>query len=138
MNLQTPIFKSRAWGPLGLLLVVDIAVPLLQKAASKSSHGDDVWDYYLALLANASLWIALALAPLQLLLWTIVLKRCDLGWAYPITALAYPLTMFAAAFCFGERYDWHVWTGAMLITLGAAVLGPPEHTGAGPDSLEIH
>jgi len=62
------------------------------------------------------------------LAWIQIFARLDLGWAYPITSLAYPITMIFAAVLFSERYDWQVWAGAMLIAAGAVVLGPPRRS----------
>lgn len=57
-----------------------------------------------------------------------ILAGRQIGWAYPLTSLAYPLTMILAAVVLAERYDWHVWVGAVLISAGAAVIGPPMRT----------
>lgn len=101
---------------------------VLQKAASRTGGADDGWAYLVDMLRSPLLWVAIAMTPIQLWLWTVTLRRTDLGWAYPVTALAYPLTMIVALLAFGESYNWHVWLGAILITAGAAVLGPPERT----------
>ena len=127
-----------AWIPLGALLVADVCVFVLQKAASHTEDGATWWNYLNEVIRSPLLWVAVALTPLQLWLWTITLRRSDLGWAYPVTALAYPITMLVALAVFHERYSWHVWLGAGLITLGAATLGPPERTQAGdtPESKD--
>lgn len=117
---------------LAALLAADVAVFLLQKYAATDASAPDpstpsvqaTPSFLRAVLSEPALWGAILLAPVQLLLWTRVLRGSDLGWAYAITALAYPLTMLAALLLFHERYDWHVWLGAALIAAGAAVLGP--------------
>lgn len=106
----------------GGLLLVDVTVFLLQKSAAASAAAEAT--FLTGVLGRPALWASLCLAPLQLLLWTRLLSRTALGWAYAITSLAYPLTMLAASALFGERYDRHVWIGAILITAGAALIGP--------------
>jgi drug/metabolite transporter (DMT)-like permease len=121
-----------AWAPLAALLAADIAVFLLQKGASRGEHGGSAMDYLLEVAKSPLLWCAVAMTPVQLWLWTTTLRRADLGWAYAVTALSYPLTMVVATVLFSEHYDWHVWAGAALITGGAMALGPAE-SGSGSD-----
>lgn len=109
------------------LLAVDVAVFMLQKMAS-SGDTDEGWRFFVTLLRSPTVWLMVCLLPVQLWLWTRILASSDIGWAYPVTSLAYPLTMVMAALVFSERYDWHVWVGALLITAGAAVLGSPQRS----------
>lgn len=110
------------------LLAVDVAAFLLHKVASKGRPDESVVHFFVKLVQTPALWIAVGLMPVQLWLWTRILARADIGWAYPLTSLAYPLTMILAAVVLAERYDWHVWVGAVLISAGAAVIGPPMRT----------
>ena len=127
MRTRSPVL---AWLPLAGLLAADVCVFVLQKGASSSDATHEGWAYLLDVVRSPLMWVAIGLTPLQLWLWTVTLRRSDLGWAYPVTALAYPITMLIAFAVFGEHYSWHVWVGAGLITAGAAVLGPPEQTAA--------
>jgi drug/metabolite transporter (DMT)-like permease len=117
-----------AFARLGLLLLVDVAVFLLQKAAS-GDEPQGASDVLRHAAASPLLWLALILAPVQLWLWTQILERSDIGWAYALTSFAYPLTMLFASVLWRERYDAHVWVGALLITAGVLVLGPQHRTG---------
>lgn len=110
------------------LLAADVAVFLLQKVSSSGGHDESLVAFFVTLMRTPTLWLAVSLMPVQLWLWTRILARADIGWAYPVTSLAYPLTMILAALVLSERYDWHVWIGALLITAGAAVLGPPQRS----------
>ena len=114
---------------LAALLAADVTVYVLQKAASAST-ASGAGHFFSGVARAPSLWLALALGPVQLWLWTRILKRSDIGWAYPLTALAYPLTMVAAAAIFGERYGTRVWLGAAVIAAGALVIGPSTSGGS--------
>ncbi len=69
------------------------------------------------------MWLGVGLGLLQLLVWTGILARTELSVAVPISSLCYPLTMVAAQLVFRERLGWPVWVGALLITLGVAIVG---------------
>jgi drug/metabolite transporter (DMT)-like permease len=118
---------------LAALLAVDVVVFMLQKVASQTD-ATGAREVLMHAAASPMLWIAVGLAPVQLWLWTKILRRSDIGWAYALTSLAYPLTMLAAVSFLRERYDLHVWLGALLITAGVVVLGPQHKTSANPES----
>jgi|GEM_PF-1461788 len=108
---------------LGLLLCADVTSYLFEKVACSHAGGDG--SQLLANLLHQPLfWASLAIAPVQLLLWTAILGRIDLSLAYPISGLNMPLTLVAATIMLGEKLSWPVWLGAALITLGGIVLGP--------------
>ncbi len=67
-------------------------------------------------------WVGIGLALLQLWVWTGILARTELSLAFPISSLCYPLTMVAAQYVFREPLGWSVWAGALLITLGVAIV----------------
>ncbi len=68
------------------------------------------------------MWLGIGLGPLQLWVWTGILARTELSLAFPISSLCYPLTMVAAQLVFREQLGWQVWVGALLITLGVAIV----------------
>lgn len=116
-----------AYWLIAALLAVDVTVFMLQKAATRT-QASSLPAVVLHAVKTPMLWVALALALLQLWLWTTILRRSDIGWAYVFTGLAYPLTMIAACLFWQDHYDPRVWLGALLIAAGVAVLGP--HTTA--------
>jgi hypothetical protein len=80
---------------------MDRSAALLQKLASGYADGAGS-RFYISLLAQPLAWLSVALRPLQFLVWTRILARVDLGLAYPLTTLSYPVTMIAAGLLFHE------------------------------------
>jgi len=116
---------TKAYRPFALLLVLDTAVALLDKIASTHGAGQGA-AFYGSLIGQPWLWLALAVRPLQLIVWTRILRRTDLSFAYCVTSLCYPVTMVCAVLLFHEHLPAPVWIGAALITLGVASLAAPE------------
>jgi drug/metabolite transporter (DMT)-like permease len=108
----------------GILLMLDVTVFLLEKTASDYATGQGA-RFFLSLALEFRTWAALALALMQLLIWTRILSCIDISLAYPLTSLVYPLTMLCAQFILGESLPWQVWIGALVITLGSAIMGHP-------------
>ena len=105
-----------------LLLALDVVIMLFQKlAANQAQEGSS--SFYISLLTQPLAWISLGLAPIQLLVWTKILASTELSIAYPFSSLSYPLTMFVAQLTLGEHLNFKVWAGALLITLGVAIVG---------------
>ncbi len=119
------------FGPFTLLMALDVGVQLVEKLASlravgASSGGAEsgpASGLLLSYLTQPWVWVVLALKIAQLLTWTQILRRVDISLAFPLTALAYPLTMLFAVLLFHEHLGWQIWTGALLITAGAVVMG---------------
>ena len=105
-----------------MLLTLDVVIMLFQKIATNHAQ-EGSSSFYISLLAQPLAWIGLGLAPLQLLIWTKILARTELSVAYPISSFSYPLTMFVAQLTLGEHLNFKVWAGALLITLGVAIIG---------------
>lgn len=121
--------RMRLAGALGLLLLLDAAVWLAEKKGV-SLTGDGGWNFVRGVLCQPLIWLAVAAGPLQLWLWTWILGRSDLSLAYPITSLAYPLTMGCAWVFLGEHIPAQLWAGALLITAGVVAIG--SHVGESP------
>jgi drug/metabolite transporter (DMT)-like permease len=117
---------TKAYRPFALLLLLDTTVSLLDKQASTRAQGSGA-AFYTSLLNHSWLWMALALRPVQLVVWTRILRKTDLSLAYSLTSLSYPLTMLCAVVLFHERLPGPVWFGAALITIGVACLAEPQH-----------
>jgi drug/metabolite transporter (DMT)-like permease len=108
---------------LAVLLCADAGSYLCEKLACNRTAGDG-WVFLVAVTRQPWMWAAWAIGPIQLWTWTRILGRLDLSFAYPISGLNTLLILPAATLLLGERLSWHVWTGALLITLGGAIIGP--------------
>ena len=120
MNAHSPGHR-KAMLLFTVLIALDVAVWALQKGAiirAETAGG----SLAMALVAQPLAWLALLLAPLQLLLWTRVLARVDLSLAYPATSISYPLTMLVAVLLYHEKLGADVWIGALLVTVGVWML----------------
>jgi len=108
-----------------LLLVIDVTALLSEKLAALSAGpaiGQEQYFYW-QLLHKGWTWLALALGPVQLLIWSNILKRSDLSFAYCVSSLCFPATMLAAYILLKEHIDTCAWLGAFLVTFGAALIG---------------
>jgi len=114
--------RSFPWVLFALLLLLDVAVWMIEKVGVSNVESSEA-VFMLGVASQPLIWLAVALGPVQLWLWTRILARADLSLAYPLTSLAYPLTMICARFFFHEHISWLVWMGAILITLGVALIG---------------
>jgi len=104
-----------------LLMALDVTVWVLQKGAVLNA-GAASNSLAQALFKQPFAWLALLLAPLQLLLWTRVLARTELSLAYAATSMSCPLTMLAAVLLYHEKLSADIWIGALMITLGVSLL----------------
>jgi drug/metabolite transporter (DMT)-like permease len=108
-----------------MLLTADITVLLAEKIAARTAGqalGHET-EFYWQLLHIWWTWLGVCLGPVQLILWTTILKRTELSLAYCITSLGYPLTMIAAVLLLKEQLGWEAWLGATFVTFGAALIG---------------
>ncbi len=106
-----------------LLWILDVAVFMSEKAAVAGSTFDVPAVFYIRLLHQPWWWVGLAMGPLQLWVWTAILRRVALSVAYPVSSANYLLTMAAARLVFGEQLGWSVWLGAVFITAGIVLVG---------------
>lgn len=117
-----------------LLLLTDTLVLVFEKfgAAKAGLPESGTVDFFARLVQVPWTWLAVAMTPLQLLLWTRILDRCDLSIAYPVSSLCFPTTMITATILFHEQLSLSAWIGAVLITLGVAIVGSDARPDYGP------
>lgn len=108
------------------LMVLDVMVLLVEKIASNRVDGEG-WSLVEGFVSQPWLWLVLGLKVGQLVTWTAILARADISLAFPLSSLSYPLAMLASTLVLGEVLGWQVWAGGILITAGAAVMGPGGH-----------
>ena len=99
---------SRPTFPFGwfsALMLLDVGVLLVEKTASTDARGDGI-ALVLSFLSQPWVWLILVMKLAQLRTWSVLLSRMDLSLAFPLTALAIPITMGAAVVLFGEHLEW--------------------------------
>src|SRR5277367_5870318 len=108
-----------------MLLTVDVTVLLTEKIAAHTAGpalGNE-GNFYWQLLHINWTWLGVGLGPVQLTLWSLILRKTDLSLAYCVTSLGYPLTMLASVLLLKEQLGWEAWLGALFVTFGAALIG---------------
>lgn len=111
-----------------VLMLLDTSVFVLDKVASRQAMIVS-GPFYWRVVTQPWIWLAFALGPVQLWVWTRILKRIDLSLAYPLTTVSYLATMVVSEVVFKEALGGRVWVGAMLIMAGVAVLGKAPESG---------
>ena len=116
------ITKKFPYIAFALFLILEVCVFLSNKMVSDHATGYGM-GFYLGLLSQPWIWASLLLASAQFFFWTAILQKAELGHAYSMSSLSYPLTMLAAGFVFNEHLPPLVWVGGGLITLGVIIIG---------------
>lgn len=117
-DLRVPIFLFAA------LLTTDVSVLVFEKigaAAAGDAVGNEL-SFYLKLACLPWTWAVIVLSPIQLVIWSKILSKTDLSLAYPVSSLCFPFTMIASFFVFNDKVSPEAMLGALLITLGIAVV----------------
>lgn len=117
---------------LGLALVgVGIALNVGAQVALKfavAGTGNVSWDDPVALLRlmfNPLVILGLFLYAASVVNWLVVLKRLDLGLAYPLMSLGYLLTFAIGVWCFKEPVSSTRLLGIAVIIAGVVLLTRP-------------
>jgi drug/metabolite transporter (DMT)-like permease len=63
-----------------------------------------------------------------------LMSRSDISFLWPLTALSFVMTTFAALFFLGENVSSVRWAGVILIVIGAALISYSEHVKKAPVS----
>jgi drug/metabolite transporter (DMT)-like permease len=58
----------------------------------------------------------------------VLLSRSDISFLWPLTALSFVLTTFAAVMFLDEKVSTVRWTGVVFIVIGAALISYSEHS----------
>lgn len=78
---------------------------------------------YLRLIFNPWVVLGTTLLLVWLLSRMILLGWADLSYVLPITSLSYVCNELTGHYLLGEQIAWPRWTGTLMITAGAAVVG---------------
>ena len=61
-----------------------------------------------------------------------LMSRSDISFLWPLTALSFVMTTFAALFFLGENVSSVRWAGVIFIVIGAALISYSEHVKKAP------
>ena len=77
----------------------------------------------LAMFSNPLILIAVPLYASGFVIWSIVLSKLDLSYAYPFMALAYVLVPLLSWLVLGEHIPTMRWVGIAVICVGLVLVG---------------
>ncbi|HEX9889179.1 MAG TPA: EamA family transporter [Nitriliruptorales bacterium] len=87
------------------------------------SRADGLWHTALQILTTWQVLLGFALFGLSSMFWLAALSRLPLSTAYPVVSLSYVLILFFSVTLLGERPSLTVWTGALFVMTGVALIG---------------
>jgi drug/metabolite transporter (DMT)-like permease len=64
----------------------------------------------------------------------VLMSKDDISFLWPLTALSFVFTTFAAIWFLHEKVSWSRWVGVAFIMIGAAFISYSEHSKGGSDT----
>lgn len=83
---------------------------------------DHIGIFWKRVFSSPLLWAGIATYIVELGLWLAVLANAPLSFVFPLASLSYVGVMIASHFVLKETISRRRWAGALLITLGVAVV----------------
>jgi drug/metabolite transporter (DMT)-like permease len=102
---------------IGFCILAETAREVCFKQAANGAVG------FLESLLEPATWAGIVFWAVELLAWMAVLERVPLAIAFPLMALSYIATVFAAALFLKEAVGFRHAAGASLITAGVMCVG---------------
>ena len=102
---------------IGFCILAETAREVCFKQAAKGTAS------FLQSLSKPAVWAGIVFWGVELLAWMAVLERVPLSIAFPLMALSYVVTVFAAALFLKEAVGFRHAAGAGLITAGVMGVG---------------
>jgi drug/metabolite transporter (DMT)-like permease len=102
---------------IGFCILTEAAREVCFKQAAKGAAN------FVQSLLKPVIWVGLIFWGVELLAWMAVLERVPLSIAFPLMALSYVATVFAAALFLKEAVSFRHAAGASLITAGVMCVG---------------
>ncbi len=122
---------------LGMVLNVGAQVALKYAVQGAVVAYDDPWSL-LKLLFTPLVLLGLALYAASVVNWLVVLKRLDLGLAYPLMSVGYILTFVIGIWCFREPWSAIRFVGILVIISGVVLLSWPVAGSTSTPSQDQH
>jgi drug/metabolite transporter (DMT)-like permease len=83
-------------------------------------------------VANPSILLGVFFEALFFICLLVLMAESDISFLWPLTALSFVMTTFAALIFLGERVSSVRWAGVVFIMIGAALISYSEHAKAKP------
>ena len=83
---------------------------------------DHIGLFWKRVFSSPLLWAGIATYVIELGLWLAVLANAPLSFVFPLASLSYVGVMIASHFVLKETISPRRWAGALLITIGVAVV----------------
>jgi drug/metabolite transporter (DMT)-like permease len=83
---------------------------------------DHIGVFWKGVFSSPLLWAGIATYVVELGLWLAVLANAPLSFVFPLASLGYVGVMLASRFVLKEMISPRRWAGALLITIGVAVV----------------
>ena len=80
-------------------------------------------SFLLAMFSNPLILIAVPLYASGFVIWSVVLSKLDLSYAYPFMAVAYVLVPLLSWLILGEHVPTMRWVGIVVICIGLVLVG---------------
>lgn len=87
------------------------------------SLSDGLWSTFVNVATTWQVVLGFALFGLSSVFWLAALSRLPLSTAYPVVSLSYVLILFFSVVVLDERPSLIVWSGALLVMAGVALIG---------------
>jgi len=107
---------------LALIVLCTMLVTVRELCFKRAAHATSVWQT----IQKPLTWFGVGLWAAELVLWLKVLQRVPLGIAFPATALGYVMILIGSAAILKEKVSMRHAIGALLVTVGVAILGASE------------
>lgn len=87
------------------------------------SLSNGLWQVFADVATTWQVVVGFGLFGLSSVFWLAALSRLPLSTAYPVVSMSYVLILFFSYAVLGERPSLVVWTGALLVMGGVALIG---------------
>lgn len=84
---------------------------------------DGIWPVIVSVASTWQVVVGFALFGASSVFWLIALSRLPLSTAYPVVAMSYVLILLFSVVVLKEQPSAVVWTGALLVMSGVALIG---------------
>ncbi len=107
---------------IGAVILGAFAQILFKLASVGSKDKTDLVSFYISLLFDYHLWLAVLCYGISFLIWLKLLTKLDITFARPFLGIGYVLTTILAIIILKEKVTIYRWIGIVLISSGLVFL----------------